>query len=53
MMGFTPAEVRKMTPSEFFAAWAGFESMHKAKDDAPGEDEYLAVLAEEIAAGRA
>lgn len=43
-----------MTIAEFNAFMEGFAAFHGAgTEDAPSDEEYLAALAEEIAAGRA
>lgn len=42
-----------MTLAEFHAAIDGFIAAHTAGGEAPTEDEFMKVLAEEMAAGRA
>ena len=42
-----------MTLAEWHAAIDGFVAAHSPAEQAPSEDEFLAVLAEEMAAGRA
>lgn len=42
-----------MTLAEFHAAIDGFLSAHSPREEGPSEDEFMKVLAEEMAAGRA
>ena len=42
-----------MTMAEFHAAIDGFIAANSPAEQAPTEDEYMRVLAEEMAAGRA
>lgn len=42
-----------MTVAEFAAFMRGFAAFHGASEDEVTDDEYLVVLAQEIAAGRA
>lgn len=54
MMGWPPAAVDRETPATLWAAWQGFRHFHGIKDsDSVSDDEFLRILAEEQAAGRA
>lgn len=53
-MKWTPEQVDRMTIAGFHAALGGYIRAHTTEtEEAPSREEYLAVLAEEIAAGRA
>ncbi len=55
MMGRLPHEVDRCSVPAFLAAFDGFVQAQggKAKDAAPSQDEYVRILAQEQAAGRA
>lgn len=54
-IGFSPEQVKRSTLSELTAAIEGYAKVHAPKREAetPDDAEYLAVLADEITAGRA
>lgn len=53
MIPLDPRRVDALTLAEFRAMFAGFAQFHAGAQDEISRDEYEAVLAEEMAAGRA
>lgn len=53
MMGLDPRRVDLLTLTEFRAMFAGFAAFHGSEQAAISRSEYEAILAEEMAAGRA
>lgn len=51
-MGLSQEQVRKTSVPAFHAALEGFAQFNGGKPDGPTDDEFMAVLAEEIEAGR-
>lgn len=51
--GFSPEEVRRMTLAEWHVVIESFIAANSPPDEGSTEDEFIAVLAEEMAAGRA
>jgi hypothetical protein len=51
--GFAPEDIRRMTLAEWHVVVAAFIAAHGPPEAGGSEDEFLAVLAEEMAAGQA
>ena len=51
--GFAPDDIRRMTLAEWHVVIAAFIAAHGPPEAGGSEEEFLAVLAEEMAAGRA